>query len=228
MARPKNPALRAQLLDAAERVLGEHGFGGATIEAIGEEAGVTKGGVYFHFRSKEELFFAVLDRFRVRVRNATRRPVIGPLAPAADAAVGSESAAVGGGSLHRFLTAYFRVHLEAPHGVFLPRVLATELRGRFTTALRQDLRDEQAWLRGQIRELLILGEYEGGLFATDPAWSAFLLAGSVLGVLEQWQTAPAEVTGYCDCEELATALVAAWTTGAAPRERPAGVDVPVV
>jgi AcrR family transcriptional regulator len=52
---------RAQLLEAAARVYARRGFDIATLDEIAEEAGFTKGAVYDHFGSKENLLFALLD-----------------------------------------------------------------------------------------------------------------------------------------------------------------------
>jgi AcrR family transcriptional regulator len=52
---------RAQLLDAAARVYARRGFESATLGEVAEEAGFTKGAVYDHFGSKENLLFALLD-----------------------------------------------------------------------------------------------------------------------------------------------------------------------
>jgi AcrR family transcriptional regulator len=52
---------RAQLLDAAARVYARRGFESATLDEVAEEAGFTKGAVYDHFGSKENLLFALLD-----------------------------------------------------------------------------------------------------------------------------------------------------------------------
>ena len=52
---------RAQLLDAAARLYAERGVDGATLDAVAEEAGFTKGAVYDHFGSKENLLTALLD-----------------------------------------------------------------------------------------------------------------------------------------------------------------------
>jgi AcrR family transcriptional regulator len=49
-------------LDAASKVFAAEGFAGATIDAIGQAAGFTKGAVYSNFGSKDELFLALLDR----------------------------------------------------------------------------------------------------------------------------------------------------------------------
>jgi AcrR family transcriptional regulator len=52
---------RGLLLEAAARVYARNGFDGATLDEIAEEAGFTKGAVYDHFGSKENLLFALLD-----------------------------------------------------------------------------------------------------------------------------------------------------------------------
>jgi AcrR family transcriptional regulator len=49
---------RSLLLAAAERVFFERGFHGASLEAVAEEAGLTKGAVYSRFESKADLFLA--------------------------------------------------------------------------------------------------------------------------------------------------------------------------
>ncbi|MEU6706979.1 ScbR family autoregulator-binding transcription factor [Streptomyces wuyuanensis] len=52
---------RRQLLDAAASAFLEHGYEGASIGDITRRAGLTRGAVYFHFASKEELAQGVLD-----------------------------------------------------------------------------------------------------------------------------------------------------------------------
>lgn len=54
---------RSLLLDAAEDVFAEKGFTAATLDDIAYEAGYTKGAIYKHFSTKEELFLAVSDRY---------------------------------------------------------------------------------------------------------------------------------------------------------------------
>lgn len=51
---------RRLLLDAAAAVFGERGYERATIGEILNRAGVTKGALYFHFASKEDLALGVL------------------------------------------------------------------------------------------------------------------------------------------------------------------------
>jgi AcrR family transcriptional regulator len=53
---------RSLLLEAAASEFAERGFAGASLDAIAERAGRTKGAVYSNFESKAELFMALLDR----------------------------------------------------------------------------------------------------------------------------------------------------------------------
>ena len=54
---------RSLLLDAAEAVFAEKGFTPATLDDIAHTAGYTKGAIYKHFDTKEDLFLAVSDRY---------------------------------------------------------------------------------------------------------------------------------------------------------------------
>lgn len=53
---------REAVLGGARRVFLERGYAGATLEAIAEEAGFSKGVVYSQFGSKADLFFELLER----------------------------------------------------------------------------------------------------------------------------------------------------------------------
>lgn len=56
---PKLPAeqRRRQLLKAARQLFMKKGYRASTTEAIARKAGLTKGALYFHFKSKEEVLF---------------------------------------------------------------------------------------------------------------------------------------------------------------------------
>ncbi len=55
------------LLDAAERLLVEHGYAGITSRALAAEAGVNNGLVHYYFGSMEEVLVQVLERFTERL-----------------------------------------------------------------------------------------------------------------------------------------------------------------
>ena len=52
---------RSRLLRAAAEVFARRGMQQASIDEVAEHAGFTKGAVYAHFESKEDLFLAMLD-----------------------------------------------------------------------------------------------------------------------------------------------------------------------
>src|SRR3954470_9856867 len=54
---------RAALLDAAARVYARRGFDGATLDEVADEAGFTKGAVYAHFGSKDNLLLALMEEY---------------------------------------------------------------------------------------------------------------------------------------------------------------------
>jgi AcrR family transcriptional regulator len=59
---PRRTRTRERLLDAAYAVFAEHGVHAATVEMICERAGFTRGAFYSNFTTKEELFFALVER----------------------------------------------------------------------------------------------------------------------------------------------------------------------
>jgi AcrR family transcriptional regulator len=67
---------REQVLAAAARVFSQRGFHATSLEAIAEEAGFSRGAVYYNFADKEELFLELLDR-RCAERAQDLRDVFG-------------------------------------------------------------------------------------------------------------------------------------------------------
>lgn len=66
MSRP--PRARESVLDAFESLLIADGARAATMDATARAAGVSKGGLLYHFATKEALEAALLDRLEVLVR----------------------------------------------------------------------------------------------------------------------------------------------------------------
>src|SRR5438477_12871049 len=52
---------RQHLLEAAAMVFARDGFQGSSLDEVAATAGFTKGAVYSNFRSKDDLFLALLD-----------------------------------------------------------------------------------------------------------------------------------------------------------------------
>jgi AcrR family transcriptional regulator len=94
---------RPLVLDAAMEVFLEHGFEGASMEAIARAAGVSKPVVYDCFVSKDELFKALFQREEKRVMEEVQRAL-----PEEATAKGAEAAIAEG------ITAFLRAVAEAP------------------------------------------------------------------------------------------------------------------
>lgn len=63
MARNKYPEETVRkILDTAERLFIEKGYERASLQEIIDETGLSKGAIYHHFASKEDIFYSVCDR----------------------------------------------------------------------------------------------------------------------------------------------------------------------
>lgn len=81
--RTVSPAFqRDALLDAAEAVILKEGIGALTLDAVARHAKVSKGGLMHHFRTKDALITAMVERtvtsWRADVRQSFERTPAGP------------------------------------------------------------------------------------------------------------------------------------------------------
>jgi AcrR family transcriptional regulator len=60
-ARAEGRDARQELLSAAAEVFSRRGFHDASIDAVAERAGYSKGSVYWHFAGKDDLFLALVE-----------------------------------------------------------------------------------------------------------------------------------------------------------------------
>lgn len=72
---------RDGILHAAVRVTIRDGIMAMTLDAVAAEAGVSKGGLLYHFRSKDELIAAMLDLFCREMQGRLERQVAADLNP---------------------------------------------------------------------------------------------------------------------------------------------------
>ena len=82
----KQAHTRTCLMNAAAKVFTKRGLQQASIDEVSEQAGFTKGAFYANFKSKEELFLAMLDeRFAERLAEVERMATEDDLTPAVTA-----------------------------------------------------------------------------------------------------------------------------------------------
>ena len=63
-------ATRCQLLDAAERVFSKKGVARTSLNDIAQQAGVSRGAIYWHFKNKADVFNAMMDRVTLPMEDA--------------------------------------------------------------------------------------------------------------------------------------------------------------
>lgn len=60
----KGQATKNRLMDIAERLILNNGYAAMSIEEVIKDAGITKGGFFYHFDSKNALAYALMQRYR--------------------------------------------------------------------------------------------------------------------------------------------------------------------
>jgi len=65
-------ATRHRLLDAAEILFQAKGVSSTSLQQIADQAGATRGAIYWHFKDKADLFNAMMDRVTLPLEAATR------------------------------------------------------------------------------------------------------------------------------------------------------------
>ena len=164
---------REQLLDAAARVFARRGYADAQMDEIAAAADTSKGGLYFHFPTKETLIAAVISRagdvLRQRVDRAMRHAGSDPVARA-DAALATLIETL---SAHRSLAS----------------VLASETLGGSAVARQRlaEIEDEFVDLIAlELRSALDAGRLSLLDHPLDPEFTARAWVGMVQATLSAW------------------------------------------
>jgi AcrR family transcriptional regulator len=72
---------RESILASCLSLFAKHGFASTSVDEIARAAGITKGAVYWHFKNKEELFKAILERIRERWQLQVLHPLSAKTTP---------------------------------------------------------------------------------------------------------------------------------------------------
>ena len=153
---------RERLLESAEALLWERGYGGTSPKAIQQRAGAGQGSMYHHFTGKAELARAALDRTATAQRDRAEALLGGP-----------------GTALQR-LTGYLRRERDVLRGCPVgrhaqdPDVVADP-------ALRAPLADTFGWLRERLAGIVAEGQ-RAGEFA--PGVDAGAVAAAVVATVQ--------------------------------------------
>ncbi|WP_437734592.1 TetR family transcriptional regulator [Sorangium sp. So ce1335] len=75
--KPRDPARRTRILEAARRQFAERGFKGVNLDAVAAEAGCAKGALYLEFADKESLLREVVEQSFAAIRARFAAEVMG-------------------------------------------------------------------------------------------------------------------------------------------------------
>jgi AcrR family transcriptional regulator len=75
MQQERSAKRRERILDAAFSVFSQRGYRGAGVDEVGRQAETSKGGVYFHFPTKEQLFLELLRTTADRLVGKVERTI---------------------------------------------------------------------------------------------------------------------------------------------------------
>ncbi|MET1073013.1 MAG: TetR/AcrR family transcriptional regulator [Umezawaea sp.] len=169
------PDARSRILDAAAGAFMATGFANTTIDDIADGLGATKGLVYYHFRSKFDIFLAVYEEAMRRVRERV------------------EPHAAGGGNGRGRLEAMAVAHLlNLMEDLAFHHIVHQAVRGEVSTALKTRQRDALVALNQLRRDyeqlfhgVVVDGVDDGSLRAADPGLATRTLLSS-LNAVDTW------------------------------------------
>jgi AcrR family transcriptional regulator len=120
---PRANSSRESVLDAFEQIVLEQGERVATLNAVAEQAGVSKGGLLYHFASKQALIDGLLDRLAALVEADLAWLREGP-----ESVVERfiRSSTLDGSSLDRTFTALARIVQSTDHPDIRPALARVE------------------------------------------------------------------------------------------------------
>ncbi len=64
---------RNEILDAANELFGKKGFDGTSTNDILEKVGIARGTLYYHFKSKEDIMDALIERYNMEILEGARK-----------------------------------------------------------------------------------------------------------------------------------------------------------
>ena len=153
------PPSKEAVLDAAQRLLYLHGYGGLSMRELAKQSGLAKGTIYHHFHDKRDIFLSVLEREFALVQRAL-----------------TDAAATSGDwqmRLHAIVNAYFTISSE--RGVVILAALreADEIRDDICTLMHR----QRATIHAPVRTVLEEGVACGQLRAIDIEMTVMSLFG---------------------------------------------------
>lgn len=205
--RSRRETTREEILAAARAVVLSKGIAGATLEAVAQEAGMSKTALYYYFASKDallfELVFGIISRLAQNTQDAVDLQADGP---GALEALIATTLSTFEGRLDDFRLAYLQSQMGGPGTVKIDEEHLQQVRPLNTQTYA-----------GTAERLAATGPNRAGV---DPRLMAFLAQVSVIGILTMKGMVESidDPLVYSD-EQMINALTAIFATAAEPAER---------
>ncbi len=163
---------REALLSTCLRLFAQRGFSSTSVDDIARAAGVTKGAIYWHFASKDEIFHAILDRIHAQWQEVVHVPVSTRRDPQAQ--------------LARLFDAYAELFLESPDiCLFLQQVILDRRNKPFAAAVAKVFANTARFIARIVDE----GKARGVMKTdVDSLTIAHLILGMLAGASQQAST----------------------------------------
>jgi len=163
-----------RVLTSAARLFAEDGFAATSVRAVAERARLTKAGLYYHIKEKEDLLFRICEHSIQKILDGARAALARESEPAARLA-----------ALIRNHCGFFFRH---PHNL---TVLNRDM-GALTGAQRESVRALESEYLELVRDVFRHGQKQGRFKKLDPTVAAFTLLG-VLNSFDRWYDAAGPV-----------------------------------
>ena len=165
---------RQAIIAAALHVFSQRGYAATRLDDIGQEAGVTRGAVYWHFKTKAELYTVILSEAYAQL----------------DAILTTawQNAPTFTEGVRRVILSYFQHAQE--NSTFRAALEMSLFKTELTEELVEGLHQKQMGIRESIaglRQLIISGQEAGEFRRTfNPEWVALSCLSLLHGTVELW------------------------------------------
>ena len=165
---------RQAIVAAALQVFSQRGYTATRLDDIGQAAGVTRGAVYWHFKSKAELYTAILSEAYAHLDTVLT--------------TAWQQAPTFTEGLRRLILAYFQ-HIQE-NSTFRAALEISLFKTELTEELAEGRHQKQVGVNASLAGLrqLISSGREAGEFRRDlnPAWAALSCLSLLHGTVELW------------------------------------------
>jgi len=156
-----------RVLTSAARLFAEDGFAATSVRAVAERARLTKAGLYYHIKEKEDLLFRICEHSIQTILDGARAAL----------ALESDPAA----RLRALVRNHGGFFFRHPHNL---TVLNRDM-GALTGAQREAIRSLEKQYLDLVRDVFRDGQKRGRFKKLDPTVAAFTLLG-VLNSFDRW------------------------------------------